>query len=669
MCGISGIINKSRPVEIESIVKFNSIIRHRGPDDEGYAFFNHHSQNFETAGGKDTPDNVWQTDTNYKPINLAGSNHQNWNVLLGHRRLSILDLSPAGHLPMCDTNKRFWITYNGEVYNFIEIRNELIKQGVSFTTQTDTEVILKAYIVWGPECLNRFVGMFAFAIYDNENKEIFLARDRFGIKPLYYWFAPDGSFCFGSEIKQFTVVKGWRARLNGQRAYDYLFYSLTDHTDETMFAGVYHIPPSHYYKEKVADIKSSGGKINPTLWYKLPENKSTNTFSEATDEFKRLFKAAVKIHLRSDVPVGSALSGGLDSTAVVCEVNNLLNEEGKKELQKTFSSVSHDERYSEKKWVDEVIKETAVDANFVYPSYEKLFELTPKILWHMDEPYQSQATYLGYHVFECAKQHGIKVLLNGQGADEYLSAYGQYKEFRWRTLAKKLRLKKLNKDFLGYGIKNFRSKLINFSRQILLLGPAPFLRFFSRKSPFYKGIKKTLSIKKLKARELHPYNQIPYKYSSVYNIASLQLFHNPLPRYLRWEDRNSMANSIEARVPFLDHRMVEYVISQPVEFLDGANESKRLLLHGLRDILPTSIFNRKDKMGFITPEERWLKIDYTKELRKKLEETILVCNGIFKQEVLTYFDDVVGGKIEFDYTYWRIILFGEWIKVFKVDID
>lgn len=668
MCGISGIIGaKSNKINLKNLVDQNSIIRHRGPDDEGYVLIDKH-RNIITAGGKDTPKEVWETNTPYKPIiEINMLDNANYILAFGHRRLSILDLSPFGHCPMAYNNGRYWITYNGEVYNYLELKTELEEKGHNFISNTDTEVILASYAEWGEKCLEKFNGMWAFAIYDSITHEVFISRDRFGIKPLYYWFSPFGDFCFGSEIKQFTQHSDWKAQLNGQRAYDYLVYSFTDHTKETMFKGVFVIPPGHYFKSNIEHIHADQQETIATIpWYKLKQKQNERNIEEAGEDFKQYFKSSVNLHLRADVLVGSALSGGLDSSAIVCEVNNLLLTQGKHEIQKTFSSCATDERFNEKKWVDIVIKHTQVDAHFVYPELKDVFKLTPEIIWYQDEPYQSQATFLGFHVFQKARQNNVKVLMNGQGADEYLGGYGQYTVARYASLLKKGKVVEFLKD-INKSKPNTPIKI--FLRVLYHLFPDTLKRKFARKLGNYTQILNLFDLNKLNAKHIHPNDLIKIKQKKVKDITLYQLFHSPLPKYLRLEDRNSMAHSVEARVPFLDFRLVEYCYGLPDHYLDYQGVTKRIMRLGLKDILPEKIANRKDKKGFITPEEKWVKEEQPELFRQKIKEAIEVSKGIIKPEALIYFDKVILGKIPFDYTYWRIILFAEWIKRFEVEIN
>lgn len=665
MCGIAGIIANKEFI-FNELQQMTDIIRHRGPDGEGFALFTQES-NVVLAGGNDTSSEVWEYQSTYQPTKRIDNVQGKFKVGFGHRRLSILDLSPCGHQPMSFAGNRYWITYNGEVYNYQELREELTGLGYAFHSKTDTEVILAAYTQWGVDCLQHFNGMWAFAIYDTVKKDIFMSRDRFGIKPLYYWFSPDGSFNFASEIKQFTTLPGWSAKINPQRAYDYLIYSITDHTDETMFDGVFQIPAGHYFKTNIDTLKkNSDRKIIPTKWYEITYNKFNGSFEEAATQFNRLFKNAVDLHLRADVPVGSALSGGLDSSAIVCEVNNILRSQGVQHLQQTFSSCSTDERYSEKKWMDIVIGHTSVEAHYVYPGYEDIFNPASRLTWQHDEPYQSQSAYLGYHVFQSAASNGVKVLLNGQGADEYLGGYGQFTISRYND-----KFRKMNWISLAQDIANSRKyKDPNYSSIIREMLSAKIPRFVKKRIDNHLGqytlLKSLINNKALGALPLHPFDAMSVKRGSVPEISKYFTFFNPLPKLLKWEDRNSMANSVEARVPFLDYRLVEFSYNLPDDYLDFGGEKKRILREGLKDIIPEEILDRKFKMGFTTPEERWVKEDNPQLFRLKMKEAIENSNGIIKPEALAYFDDIVSGKLPFDYTYWRLIQFAEWMKVFNM---
>jgi asparagine synthase (glutamine-hydrolysing) len=664
MCGISLCIAKNK-VDIKSFKAFNSIVRHRGPDDEGFIFIPENNVAVATAGGADTPETVWNTASAYQPEVSIDKIDGDYKVAVGHRRLSILDLSALGHNPMCDSLKRYWISFNGEIYNFLELRAELQELGYHFESHSDTEVIIAAYATWGSDCQNRFSGMWAFTLYDTHTRTIFISRDRYGIKPLYYWFSPEGDFYLASEIKQFTQIPSWEAELNPQRVYDYLFYAMTDHTEETMFKNVYSVPPGHTININVDNcVPEKNGKLGLKKWYVPTNINFVGSFEEACLQFHQHFDKAIDLHLRADVPVGSALSGGMDSTAIVCSVNERLKKQGVAELQQTFSSCSHDKRYDEKKWMDEVIAHTNVDATFLYPEGEEIFGLSEKIIWHQDEPYQSQSAFLAYKVFESARQHNVTVLLNGQGADEYMSGYNAFGIYRKLLMIKRGQFLRFYKELNG---STFIEKIADSRFVFYHLLPKKIVRVMSKFGNESKNLHAIIDTEKLGSKNKHPHDKKKFKFNSIFEIAHYQMFFEPLQKYLRWEDRNSMAHSVEARVPFLDHKMVEFTTQLPVDYLNGWDEQKKIMKYGLADVLPDAIRNRKDKKGFITPEEVWFKKDFTEQFIAMFKKYNVHTQSIIREkEALRYFDDVIAGKVAFDYTYWRLISLGIWMKVFNV---
>lgn len=663
MCGISGIVSKNN-INLASIAQMNAIIKHRGPDDEGFALFN--KTNCLIAGGNDTAKETWQATESYCPQIHIKDINENVQIAFGHRRLSILDLSPKGHQPMCSKDKRYWITYNGEVYNYIEIRKELEDLGHQFTTNTDTEVIINAYVEWGSDCQHKFNGMWAFAMYDHQTKNIFLSRDRFGIKPLYYWFSPTGDFCFASEIKQFTVLPNWKAILNERMAYDFLYYSTTDHCEETLFKGVYHIPPGNECCFSIHELtaQAKNKKLKTKQWYNPVIKPFKGSFEEAKKQFLSLFKQSVELHLRADVPIGSALSGGLDSSSIVSYINLLLQKEGKTELQKTFSSCSDDKKYDEREWMDEVVKATNVDGHFVYPQGKDIFTKTEKIVWHLDEPYQSQTAFMGYHVFEEAARNKVRVLLNGQGADEYLSCYGDIRFLRQLELLKKVKLNSLVKE-LGSVKSLWQFIFIAFYKAV----PNSIKYFKPLNQLAYKQINDLVNNSLITAK---PHINLLFNKKPLdrLGVSIFQLFRDPLPRYLRWEDRNSMAHTVEARVPFLDYRLVEFGLSLPVHFLDSPFQLKRVLVEAMKGILPEKVRQRKDKKGFITPEERWFKQDYKEEFINYFKEnSSFAKNVINTDEAMSFLKRIQSPNSPFNPNYWHIIVFSVWMKTFNVQLE
>jgi asparagine synthase (glutamine-hydrolysing) len=620
MCGISIIINRSNnSIDRAHIEAMTDIIAHRGPDNSGYYF------------GR--------------------------NFAFGHRRLAIIDLSPLGHQPMHYLD-RYTIVANGEIYNYLELRDELRRHGYRFRSQSDTEVTLAAYDQWGEECVSRFNGMWAFAIHDREKETIFCSRDRFGIKPFYY-SEIGGAIVFASEIKQFTAIDGWRARLNKKRAYEFLIYGIRNHSDETLFDGVRQLPAGH---NLTYDLRIHNHSIRK--WYDLKDkrNRRKPDFETAKREFTDLFTDTVRLRLRSDVKVGSCLSGGLDSSSIVCVVNHLLREQNAHGKQETVSSCFDISRYDEQKYIDAVAARTEVVSHRVFPRFDDLFSKLDKITWHQDEPFVSTSIFAQWEVFKAAGENRITVMLDGQGADELLGGYhifyGKYlagilsrgRIFRLKRETKRLR------ELQDYSIRQI-------VRSILGNLPPNFLRKTARK---INSNEISRAVRRDGMPDSSEFWQAPTRTMREESLAEIEFTH--LPILLHYEDRNSMAHSIESRVPFLDYRLAEFALNLPDEYKIKNAAAKHILRESLREAIPESILNRRDKMGFVTPEEVWLKQNGT-SFRKELEDTIRSSNGLINRNILDILDAVTQGKRPFDFTIWRFIAFGRWLKVFDVTID
>ncbi|AJC74261.1 asparagine synthase [Pseudothermotoga hypogea DSM 11164 = NBRC 106472] len=621
MCGIAGIINEDgAPVLEEEIKAMTRLIAHRGPDHEGFYF------------GKD--------------------------FALGHRRLRIIDLSDLSNQPMkyVGQNGEYVIVYNGEIYNYIEIRDELIAAGYRFSTQSDTEVILASYDRWGLDCVNKFNGIWAFAIYDQRKNLMFLSRDRFGVKPLYY--TKIGSkFCFGSEIKQFTTVKGWRARMNHRRVYDYLTFNLIDHTNETMFEGVYQLRGGEYL---LYDLTTK--RFTVQRWYDIKIEKIDIPYEEAQKKFRELVFDSVRLQLRSDVKVGSCLSGGLDSSTLVSVMRRLLGANGKIE---TVSFCSEFEKYNEEKYVDEVVKHTNVVSHKVSPKFEDFFaELNSNgsneiesLVWHQDEPFGSASIFAQYSVFKEARKNGIIVMLDGQGADEILAGYHSSVGIYLASLLRRFKLRVFSKEFRAVksvwpnvGVTKY--VLVNMlpdSLKVLLRRKVGGSRFFSVPKDYDGGVK-WMNVK----------NITEYAYKLV--------FESSLPALLHWEDRNSMAFSVESRVPYLDYRIVEFLLSLPESYIIRNGYTKAILRDSMRGIVPDKILDRKDKIGFATPEEVWMRRN-RKFVLNKIQENVKILKNIVRPQFAGYAEKVLrddGQK--YIPTIWKVINVGEWVKTFSVEV-
>lgn len=663
MCGILFTYNP-HGVNLQEALRSLDLIHHRGPDDTGLAMGS--LSELTPYAVEATSKEVVGFDLEYCPKEyfLQQSKNAASTIFMGHQRLSIIDLSPYGHQPMSYENGRYWIVYNGEIYNYQEIRAELEDKGYVFRTKTDTEVILASYVEYGEKCVEKFNGIWAFVIHDTQLGEIFTSRDRFGVKPLYFWTDKRGGIVFASEIKQFLAFTGWEGIVNESRAIDYLEYALTDHTEETLFAGVYQVRGGsrlrlNFTKEKQITIGSVLASIEQ--WYHLENSRkrslcSNKTLrSEVLEKIKKTFKRAIFLQKISDVPVGTTLSGGIDSSAIATVVSKEYKDDG---ILNTFTAASKFSLFDERRWADIVNKEIDAQSHYVYTEIDDLKREIDTILWHQDEPFQSQSTTLSYFVYKQVKESHIKVILCGQGADEYMGGYGQWKAITFWGLIKRFQWKKV----LGLISKSTGSEIYNYclfiGRRILTnlsfgLFPVQNLKFISRGGwSRYDGKTKQL---------------ISKSSSSIFESINQFVFQLTLPRYLRWEDRNSMSNSIEARVPFLDHVLVECYLNIPDRFKLEQENPKLLFKEAMIDYLPKEIYHRKDKKGFVTPEEVWVTQVDTDYFRKKLSESLdKLGNRVNKQEILQRFEGQVTQNIPFDYMYWRFIQFADWMRIFEM---
>ena len=586
MCGICGIYS-SQPTRESLIKKMSDIIGHRGPDDEGFHVFN------------DQP-----------PF-----------VALGNRRLSILDLSSSGHQPMSNEDQTIWITYNGEIYNYLELREELLKSGHKFHSVTDTEVIIHSYEQWGIDCLRHFNGMWAFAIWDTDKKQLFCARDYFGIKPFYYYW--DGKvFAFASEIKSIITHPNITKKVNEEILYDYLTTGFVDHSADTFFSGIKQLRSSHYL------ILNHSNQIQIQRWWNIDQQHMGNISSEAREndiitQFRKLLADSVRLRLRSDVPVGTCLSGGLDSSSIVCLINRLLLQHKvvKPELigahQKTFSACYDDSRIDERQFINSVIKQTSAESHLTFPGWKGLWDDLNHLVWHQEEPFRSTSIYAQYCVMKLVAQKGVKVLLDGQGADEllggyfnypgvlltqlfaqgkFISAYNEWQQSIFTTPWQKTKL-------LLFVIYNL---LPSFMRSMARLSLSELLpeRASIRNKPF--GARPDWT-RKFAGRINQLYEKRFRHTKDLNKMLYVDVFEYGLPALLRYEDKNSSAFSLEARVPFLDHRLVEFAFSLGTSYKIRGGWTKWLLRESMKGIIPDEIAYRRDKIGFATPEITWLR--------------------------------------------------------------
>jgi asparagine synthase (glutamine-hydrolysing) len=630
MCDICGYVSAA-PVAASTILSMTNLARHRGPDDEGYLLLRAPGSAPELFGGPDTPADAYRSGAPFAPSAAMTASDQPVTLAFGHRRLSILDLSVLGHQPMCTNDRRYWIVYNGEIYNYSEIAEELKSLGYRFLSHSDTEVILAAYATWGAASLHKLNGMFAFAIYDAQAATLFLARDRFGIKPFYYWVSPAGTLAFASEIKQFTTMPGWNARINIGRANGFLATGLTDDSDETMFADVYHLLPGHCAAIGIKDLNSdASGRIKTERWYHLEPSPFTGTASDAAVEYRRLLDDSVRLMLRADVPVGSCLSGGLDSSSIVCLINEQLRSQGEERNQKTFSARASGSPFDEWSWIEEVVKRTGVEAHSTVPTVDVIEQESATFAWHLDEPTASTSFFAEWCVYALVKQSGLKVMLDGQGADEVLAGYHAFFAPYFASLARE-----------GKFLTAWREMAAFKQRH----GYGEFAAI--------KGI-----IRSLLSRDR--------QFASVSALSRAQVIYSNLPMMLRCADRNSMAHSVESRVPFLDHRLVEFSIGLPDALKIGGGVTKRVLRDAMSGILPDRIRDRVDKIGFETPESVWMTGSERHWFRTELQRAVELSDQFVPPSSMIHFDGIVAGTRPFDRAPWRAISFGHWMRAFDV---
>lgn len=648
MCGILAIINNTTVVSSKHLAKASAIIRHRGPDDEG--FLTWAPGNAPTIwAGADTADSTHQ---HFNYAQLPDS--QPFKVGFGHRRLSIIDLSPGGHQPMLYRKADLAITFNGEVYNYLEIKAELQKLGHQFTSASDTEVILHAWEQWGPQCLNRFNGMFSMVILDHRKRELYAIRDRFGVKPLYYYKGQNATY-LASEIKQIRTSPDYQFEMNEAVARQFLALGAVEHTDNTFDTKIKHLPGGHYLR---IDLNKERTEPEIVQWYTLNPKKWNGSFDDAVGQFRALLTDAVSLRLRSDVKVGSCLSGGLDSSSIVCIAADLLKARGDFAGQETVTACYDLAKYDEWNFAQEVITKTNANPHRIFPTFKGLEDEMSAFIWHQDEPVASTSVYSQWEVFKASSRAGLKVMIDGQGADEQLAGYGGNDLALYTGLLKKARFLSLLDEARHYKKeKGAWPKGFLLSAMQLNMGSA-----LSGLLPNKVRIKNNPAIEWVHNTEP---GHIHGKHArSLQENLLRQLYVQPLPALLRYEDHNSMAWSVESRTPFMDYRLVEFNLGLPEQFVYKRGLRKNILRQAMHGIIPPAIENRRDKMGFVTPEEVWLKGDGKKWFSDGVEKACKQFGGhiLDTEHTRKYVGTILDGKRDFDAVPWRIVCFSNWFN-------
>jgi asparagine synthase (glutamine-hydrolysing) len=567
MCGICGFTGGSDEVLLK---KMSELIIHRGPDQSG----------------------SFSDDK----INLA------------HRRLSILDLSEKGKQPMSNETRNIWISYNGEIYNFKELKKDLAKKGHTFASNTDTEVIIHGYEEEGIGFISKLEGMFAFALWDGIKKDLYLVRDRIGIKPLYYSII-NGNLFFASEIKCFLNIPGFKKKLNKQSIHEYLAFQYVP-GDKTIFEDVCRVPPGSYI---VYD-----NHITVKQYWELKESENVESFVTAVENTKKILVDSVRKHMISDVPVGVMLSGGLDSSSIV----GLLHEQGIKNI-KTFS-VGFKGDKNELEYAQLVAKKFGTEHHEIIISPGNLVQKLEEIMWYMDEPLADGGAIATFLAGEEIKKH-VTVLLVGEGSDEIFAGYS------WHRICSTFFLPESVKKRLYFYLTTF-NKINN----------GEMYGIFDRAFPEPSG--------NFLSRMLH-----------------FEITNNLVNNLLMKVDKMTMAHSLEARVPFLDHALVEYACSLKPGY-KLKNGGKYILKEVVREILPVEIINRR-KHGFIVPLNRWLRNELKDDSIKILLNNDSIARRIFSEkDILDLYKDTRNPlkKIENTSLLWRLLVLEIWRRSFGV---
>lgn len=632
MCGIVGLVSSSLDAAAESRSLDSAItcLAHRGPDGSGSSRYQ-----------------------------LANST----SVYFGHTRLAIIDLSDEGLQPFESKDGKYSLTYNGEIYNYRELRSELEGHGVRFLTSSDTEVLLEALIFWGVGALEKLEGMFAFGFLDLQKRELLLARDPFGVKPMLY--STEGSkFAFASEARSLKSLLPTKHKLNRDVAARFLLFGDCERNDGTFTQDITHLPPGNYL---IIDLEKGAETASPVPYW-IPRNPGQADISleKASVEFRHLFLESVGMNLRSDVPIGAALSGGLDSSSIVGAMRHL---SPSAEIH-TFSFIDRSTQLSEERWVD-----LATDFNGAIP--HKIFldsnsffdkDLDGLVL-AQSEPFPDLSVYSQFKVFEAAAHAGITVTLDGQGADELLAGYWGFPESRLHSLLEKgdiVGVVRFIKNWLPYPGRSIRA----------LLGTA-FATYFPqvRRSESFIRTSTRFGVMGDHSLELFAAEAIQFATSSVGRwggargnqsrrlIEALASALGPqrLTSLLRYSDRNSMAFSVESRVPFLSRKLTEFTLSLPEEYLlSPGGETKHILRQALVGLVPSEILNRRDKIGFEAGTKKW---GFGSEKLRGIANNIGTIPLINEPAVRNALLGVVDGKVELNSNLWRVLSYVRWMQL------
>ena len=581
------------------------------------------------------------------------------NVGLGHRRLSIIDLQ-TGHQPMANRERSVWITYNGELYNFLELRAELEAQGCRFTTQSDTEVLLRAYETYGEDCVQHLHGMFAFAIWDKRHAKLFMARDRLGIKPLYYANTGD-ELLFASEIKAILAAGPIRADLNRDILPEYLASRFVA-GPETFFRGIYKLLPG-----RTLSWSATEGLREQRYWQPPTETDDTPLeFEDAAHEVRRRLEDAIRCHLVSDVPVGLFLSGGIDSSGIAALMAPMLDEP-----IRSFSVGFEERGYSELAYARLAARAIGADHREIVVSPHQFFQALPRMVWQEDEPIAFPSSIPLYFVSRLARDH-VKVVMTGEGADELFLGYNRYRVTAWNERLGRHYWSAVPhpmRDGIRGLVHRFPSALRRYAeRSFLVPPPGPRGLFYENFAVFPETLRQRLLTAESPQSRRDPYAEALRCYAEGPEGTLERMSHADLQTYLvellMKQDQMSMAASVESRVPFLDHRFVEYAAALPGRFKLRGWRTKAVLREALRDVVPPEILNRK-KMGFPVPLGRWLRGPFAALLREYVLAPRALQRNLFDPAgVRGMVDEHLTGRSNHGDRLWLLINLEIWQRIF-----
>lgn len=597
-------------------------------------------------------------------------------VALGHRRLAIIDLEERAHQPMAGGNGRYRLIFNGEIYNYLELRAELDGAGFTFQTQSDSEVLMAALQHWGQGALVRLRGMFAFIWLDLINQTLFVARDPYGIKPLYWAQTPDG-LAFASEIKQIYDLHGVSKEPNIARCWDYLMSEVTDHTEDTLFAGVSQIRGGHC---AWLDLSAGQPAVVPVRWHKIARPDplvQSMSFDHSVAKFRDLFDRSIALHQRADVAVGSCLSGGLDSSSIVLALGI---GRGPENPVWTYSALFPGTEIDETVFANSAATAAHACQRPVKFSDADIAADLDDAIWHQDEPFPTTSILGQWHVFKAIQADGIKVVVDGQGADELLAGYHGIFDFHEAALAKSGRLLQLGRFWLDrkkkFNIPISRSFSILMVRIMRRVGFSGF-EDAKNKEPLKVTLKDLVSERLARARPNSGSTLLDAlardNLNDLKDIGDLCVAlttATSLPMLLRFEDRNSMAHSVEARVPFLDVDLADFCLSLGDRHKIIGATTKSILRTAMRDLLPENIANRTDKLGFATPQAAWL----DGPLSEAMDRGLLLCHrrlsGLFAQNYREILATARNSSKKVEQSIlWRIASLGLWAERFDMQLD